>query len=157
ATSTPRLAMPAMLEASTATASANASRTLRHEGSDAWNRCGTSDMARWWRCAEPLASPHTKKPANRFAGLRVINGAPGEIRTPDPQVRSLVLYPAELRARVKQKRNFAGVPAVPSISTIPAGRFPARAGQLSARAGEGKHGCCLELAESEGFEPSIEL
>ncbi len=25
--------------------------------------------------------------------------APGEIRTPDPQVRSLVLYPTELRAR----------------------------------------------------------
>src|SRR5579862_6993051 len=27
------------------------------------------------------------------------DGAPGEIRTPDPQVRSLVLYPTELRAR----------------------------------------------------------
>ncbi len=26
------------------------------------------------------------------------NGAPGEIRTPDPLVRSQVLYPAELRA-----------------------------------------------------------
>jgi hypothetical protein len=26
------------------------------------------------------------------------NGAPEEIRTPDPQIRSLVLYPAELRA-----------------------------------------------------------
>jgi hypothetical protein len=29
----------------------------------------------------------------------VANGAPEEIRTPDPQIRSLVLYPAELRAR----------------------------------------------------------
>jgi hypothetical protein len=27
-----------------------------------------------------------------------IAGAPEEIRTPDPQIRSLVLYPAELRA-----------------------------------------------------------
>ena len=27
------------------------------------------------------------------------NGALGEIRTPDPQIRSLMLYPAELRAR----------------------------------------------------------
>jgi hypothetical protein len=27
-----------------------------------------------------------------------VNGALGEIRTPDPQIRSLVLYPAELRA-----------------------------------------------------------
>ena len=29
---------------------------------------------------------------------RVLTGAPEEIRTPDPQIRSLVLYPAELRA-----------------------------------------------------------
>jgi hypothetical protein len=28
-----------------------------------------------------------------------IAGAPGTIRTSDPQIRSLVLYPAELRAR----------------------------------------------------------
>ena len=28
------------------------------------------------------------------------NGAPGAIRTPDPQIRSLVLYPAELRVRL---------------------------------------------------------
>lgn len=28
----------------------------------------------------------------------ILFGAPGEIRTPDHQVRSLVLYPAELRA-----------------------------------------------------------
>jgi hypothetical protein len=28
-----------------------------------------------------------------------LDGAPEEIRTPDPQIRSLVLYPAELRAR----------------------------------------------------------
>src|SRR5262249_33018393 len=29
-----------------------------------------------------------------------LSGAPEEIRTPDPQIRSLVLYPAELRARL---------------------------------------------------------
>ena len=28
------------------------------------------------------------------------NGAPGTIRTSDPQIRSLMLYPAELRARL---------------------------------------------------------
>lgn len=28
-----------------------------------------------------------------------MDGAPEEIRTPDPQIRSLVLYPAELRVR----------------------------------------------------------
>ena len=31
--------------------------------------------------------------------FRYLNGAPGRIRTSDPQIRSLVLYPAELRAR----------------------------------------------------------
>jgi hypothetical protein len=32
-----------------------------------------------------------------------ICGAPGEIRTPDPLVRSQVLYPTELRARVAKE------------------------------------------------------
>ena len=31
-------------------------------------------------------------------------GAPEEIRTPDPQIRSLVLYPAELRAPLMRRR-----------------------------------------------------
>jgi hypothetical protein len=30
-------------------------------------------------------------------------GAPGRIRTSDPQIRSLVLYPAELRARLAHR------------------------------------------------------
>jgi hypothetical protein len=30
-------------------------------------------------------------------------GAPGRIRTADPQIRSLVLYPAELRALVAHR------------------------------------------------------
>ena len=34
-------------------------------------------------------------------GPFVLFGAPGGIRTPDPLVRSQVLYPAELRARIK--------------------------------------------------------
>ena len=33
------------------------------------------------------------------------SGAPGEIRTPDPQIRSLMLYPAELRARAQPLRD----------------------------------------------------
>ena len=32
------------------------------------------------------------------------NGAPGTIRTSDPQIRSLMLYPAELRARIGKAR-----------------------------------------------------
>ena len=45
-----------------------------------------SDIAREGDCFRTL-----------FYGKR--NGAPEEIRTPDPQIRSLVLYPAELRVR----------------------------------------------------------
>ena len=33
------------------------------------------------------------------------NGAPERIRTSDPQIRSLVLYPAELRARFREGRE----------------------------------------------------
>jgi hypothetical protein len=36
------------------------------------------------------------------------SGAPGRIRTSDPQVRSLVLYPTELRARAKKTASTAG-------------------------------------------------
>jgi hypothetical protein len=47
--------------------------------------------------------------ARRWASLSgpapaVVDRAPGEIRTPDPQVRSLMLYPTELRAH-RQPRN----------------------------------------------------
>ena len=44
------------------------------------------------------------------------SGAPEEIRTPDPQIRSLVLYPAELRARKRQQ---------PAKRPAGAGRFDA--------------------------------
>ena len=35
-----------------------------------------------------------------WANLLILNGAPGRIRTSDPLVRSQILYPTELRARV---------------------------------------------------------
>ena len=44
--------------------------------------------------------PESKKAAG-ISGLVAWYGAPGEIRTPDPQVRSLVLYPTELRAHAE--------------------------------------------------------
>ena len=33
----------------------------------------------------------------KYNDVWMLNGGPGAIRTPDPQIRSLVLYPAELR------------------------------------------------------------
>src|ERR1700731_3548989 len=47
------------------------------------------------------------------------DGAPEEIRTPDPQIRSLVLYPAELRARRVLAIGFAAYWQAPGT---PAGR-----------------------------------
>ena len=45
----------------------------------------------------------------RFLAFPVFqrSGAPEEIRTPDPQIRSLVLYPAELRALVAHRAGNA--------------------------------------------------
>src|SRR6476660_3470085 len=49
----------------------------------------------------------------RFLAFPVFqrSGAPEEIRTPDPQIRSLVLYPAELRALVAHRAGNAPGPA----------------------------------------------
>ena len=53
----------------------------------------------------PTKSPRQKSQTAKKQRIRKSrkslkeNGAPEEIRTPDPQIRSLVLYPAELRAR----------------------------------------------------------
>ena len=40
-------------------------------------------------------------PSIHQKGALTLYGPPGEIRTPDTQVRSLVLYPAELRAEAR--------------------------------------------------------
>ena len=54
-------------------------------------RLGSNGVAR------TTASEHPK-PKMPTQGRHFRFGPPGEIRTPDTQVRSLVLYPAELRA-----------------------------------------------------------
>src|SRR5688572_1035371 len=55
-------------------------------------------------CAKP--APDVRRGAGR-AESGVEDGDPGWIRTSDPQLRRLMLYPAELRGRV------AGLPAAP--------------------------------------------
>ena len=47
----------------------------------------------------------TKRARNRKVASPCLFGAPEEIRTPDPLVRSQVLYPAELRAL--KERNYS--------------------------------------------------
>ena len=45
-----------------------------------------------------------------------MNGAPGRIRTHDPQIRSLVLYPAELPV-LTGRRTYAGRLQLASVQT----------------------------------------
>jgi hypothetical protein len=51
----------------------------------------------------PTGLNHHRIRAEKIAATAAFggNGAPGRIRTHDPQIRSLVLYPAELRAQLK--------------------------------------------------------
>ena len=75
-----------------------------------------------------------------------LNGAPEEIRTPDPQIRSLVLYPAELRARFSL--GISGLRALTHSGTGPEGReerfsYPLRP-QL-ASAGSASGGAILRI------------
>ena len=57
--------------------------------------------------AGALASPLVRWPAvtpkGWFEETPDFTGAPEGIRTPDPQIRSLVLYPAELPAQLQEK------------------------------------------------------
>src|SRR6476469_9846548 len=55
----------------------------------------------------------------RLAGTKVGNGAPGRIRTSGPQIRSLVLYPAELRARGKGRHRGWAMGAQPRLRGAP--------------------------------------
>src|SRR6476469_10111733 len=61
----------------------------------------------------------------RFLAFPVFqrSGAPEEIRTPDPQIRSLVLYPAELRALVAHRAGNAPGSAKAGNGPFPIG-FP---------------------------------
>src|SRR3954453_16741921 len=62
----------------------------------------------------------------RFLAFPVFqrSGAPGRIRTSDPQIRSLVLYPAELRALVAHRAGDAtGPPKAGGNGPLPIG-FP---------------------------------
>ena len=47
--------------------------------------------------------------ARKYMKPKIKVGAPGGIRTPNPQIRSLVLYPIELRARDELKFSDLGI------------------------------------------------
>ena len=65
-------------------------------------------------------------------------GAPGAIRTPDPQIRSLVLYPAELRAPALNGLGpEAGHPYTGSSGLSSGSAEPDRGGKADVEAGAG--------------------
>ncbi len=64
-------------------------------------------LARSSRSHKCMDCQKRKEPALRRALSRDGDGAPGTIRTSDPQIRSLMLYPAELR--VLGRRAFRGL------------------------------------------------
>ena len=69
-----------------------------------------------------------------------INGAPEEIRTPDPQIRSLVLYPAELRALADPQGEMARKRVPRANGRIAIGSLPYWQGLQNRRADEGRVG-----------------
>src|SRR6202050_5795119 len=68
--------------------------------------------------------------------LLVVWRAPGEIRTPDPQVRSLMLYPTELRARGCDLTENPGGPVIVSRSVLVVPRRNAGRNRLRSAASE---------------------
>ena len=66
------------------------------------SRAGIRGARRLLKCCAANGSilvAASKQLEVRTAQVLELECAPGEIRTPDPQVRSLMLYPTELRAR----------------------------------------------------------
>src|SRR5262249_31095727 len=70
--------------------------------------------------------------------LQMVAGAPEEIRTPDPQIRSLVLYPAELRAleplaKTGPRQHGIAIDLVTYWQGLPLAALPAPARRASCR------------------------
>src|SRR5262249_40625744 len=98
-------------------------------------------------CPDSSQCQERKNRAEILNQNQTVGGAPEEIRTPDPQIRSLVLYPAELRARLAHragKRSQNGQsrrerassyrlrPAMARFG-VPASLMPARARRAACR------------------------
>jgi hypothetical protein len=107
-------------------------RTVAISGQVVASACRARPQAAVARASLPFISSRDPR--------ELMNGAPEEIRTPDPQIRSLVLYPAELRARFEGANLFRTLPKGKDKSSQvgTTSRFPASIGgnvQISPRSG----------------------
>ena len=77
-----------------------------NEPAHGWMACVRMRTNRGPRLAKSATYvlPFCSRRHPRIAKTAEIIGAPGRIRTSDPQIRSLVLYPAELRAHPRSAR-----------------------------------------------------
>ena len=69
-------------------------RALADQAIANWESSPRTEFANRLQTVTPAGKPDKRK----FNADSTLNGAPERIRTSDPQIRSLVLYPAELRA-----------------------------------------------------------
>ena len=66
------------------------------------DRPGTCRCLGWVTGLEPAAFGATVRRSNQLSYTHhIMAGTPGGIRTPDLEIRSLLLYPTELRARIR--------------------------------------------------------
>ena len=109
-----------------------------------------SPKARMTRERRHIPAGNAVKPPNRWE-----SGAPGKTRTSNPQIRSLVLYPIELRvprgggdvAQGPARCKSQGAPAGPAIGMQDAGALASHAGPACGGRGSGR-------ATSQGSEGS---
>ena len=74
------------------------------------------------RVASAKVSPigsETNKGLGAISQAFILSGAPGEIRTPDPLVRSQVLYPTELRAHCRvEADDYTDLTCAPQVLSL---------------------------------------
>jgi leucyl/phenylalanyl-tRNA---protein transferase len=86
-------------------------------------------------------------------------GQPGGDRTPDPQLRRLMLYPTELRAEIARKKNWSGRkdsnlrPSGPKPDALPGCATPRLACILSATTMRNKPSPLVWLEPGQDFPP----
>ena len=102
---------------------------------DTWRVFVSREPGRRWQ------QPEQKQPSQWMAVNTGFSGGPGATRTPDPQIRSLMLYPAELRDRIERTilPDLRGV-SIPKAQRLRDRGFAGQAGELRGELGHEQPG-----------------